>query len=187
MVAVASLFLRMILMTLPSPRLPIDTVEQLFDKLKWEEARLDDSWSVYDSWNFVLTAHHLYHDWIGGQKVFAATPEQLKSRSTVQSEPVLEQFFFAIKNIADGSKHFDLDGAKKKQIVKGIGQREISDYDAYIFGDMIFIPYGDYHVSMSAGSAILMRCLEWIIYDGDPIVLDEMSSALDGMKIVTTR
>lgn len=50
-------------MLLPNPRLPLDTMEQMFDKLKWEEARLTESWSVYDSFNFIVTAHHLWFDW----------------------------------------------------------------------------------------------------------------------------
>ena len=43
-------------------RLSQHTVEDVFDKPKFEEARLLESWSVYDSSNFIVTAHHLYYD-----------------------------------------------------------------------------------------------------------------------------
>lgn len=60
----------------PSPRLPLHTADDLFKKLRWEEERLEQSWSEYDSFNFIVTAHHLYFDWI--LKGNAATPEQVE-------------------------------------------------------------------------------------------------------------
>ena len=166
--------------TAPSPRLPINTVEELFEKLKWEEARLVDSWSVYDSWNFIVTAHHLYHDWIGG-RMSKATDEQKGRRKWIQDNVhEVERFFFAMRNVADGSKHFELD--RSNVIVGEISPPEVSDYDSYFFGDMIYIPYPGHRVSMFAGSAVVMRCLDWVIYGGDQHVIDELSSALAAMK-----
>ena len=167
----------------PSPRLPLDSVEELFDKLKWEETRLVDSWGVYDSWNFLLTAHHLYHDWFGGKKLSPATDEQKGRRLLIENTlPSIKKLFHAISDVANGNKHFDLDSAKKKQIVHEATEPEISDYDSYFYGEMIYISFDDYRVSMFAGSEMVIRCLDWIIYGGDQTVLDEVSSALVEMK-----
>lgn len=170
-------------MTKPSPRFPINTVEELFDKLKWNETRLMESWGMYESWDFILTAHHLYKDWIGGS-MSEATDSQKERRKRIEEKKLdLAPFFRAIGNVADGNKHFDLDRSKNNQIVDQVTEPEISDYDSYFFGKMPYIKYDGHHVSMYAGSAVIMRCLEWVIYGGDPTVLDEMSSALAGMKI----
>jgi len=169
-------------MTKPSPRLSINTVEELFDKLKWDERRLLQSWGVYESWDFVLTAHHLYKDWIGG-RTSQATTLQKERWIQIEKKDCLARFFEAIGNVADGNKHFDLDWSKKKQIVDQVTDPEVSDYDSYLFGEMPHIKYNGHHVSMYAGSAVVMCCFQWIIYGGDPAVLDEMSSALAAMKI----
>ncbi|HAK92463.1 MAG TPA: hypothetical protein DCP94_12815 [Massilia timonae] len=91
--------------------------------------------------------------------------------------------FKAIRQVANASKHFDLspDVKQKHQIVGAIGDPEVSDYDAYFFGDMIFIPYDGRLISMSAASALIMRYLEWVIYDGDKAFLGEMSASLASM------
>ena len=169
-------------MTKPSPRFPINTVEELFDKLKWNETRLMESWGMYESWDFILTAHHLYKDWIGG-RMSQATTLQKDRWNQIEKKECLARFFQAIGNVADGSKHFDLDWSKKKQIVDKVTDSEISDYDSYFFGKMPYIKYDGHHVSMYAGSAVIMRCFEWLMYGGDPIILEKMSSSLAGMKI----
>ena len=47
------------------PRLPIDSCEALFEKLKWDFQQLEKDWtSPYTTFNFVVTAYHLYQDWI---------------------------------------------------------------------------------------------------------------------------
>lgn len=164
---------------LPSPRIPINTVEELFNKLKWEEARLLESLSVYDSWNFVVTAHHLSNDWI--KKQLVATQEQKDRQADLPVE--LKRLFVAFGNIADGSKHFDLTWAKKGQIVAEVSEPETSDYDSYFFGDMIYVTYDAYRISIWAASEIIVKSLEWIIFGGDRVFVDDLSVGLAGTKI----
>jgi hypothetical protein len=166
----------------PSPRLPINTVEELFDKLRWEEARLVESWSVYDSWNFVVTTYHLCEDWIRKEGSVAT---QAQRDRLGKLPPEAERLFKAIRQIANASKHFDLlPKWKMHQIVGEISEPGISDYDSYIFGEMISIPYDDYLVSMSAASAMVMRYLEWVIYGGDNASFGDIAEALASMKNV---
>ena len=166
-------------MTKPSPRMPINTVEELFDKLKWEESRLVESWSVYDSWNFIVTAYHLYCDWIEKEGSMATQAQRERLDALPPEAKIL---FKAVRQVANASKHFDLDSAKKYQIVGEITPPEVSDYDSYFFGEMIYLPYDDYRVSMSAASALIMRYFEWVIYGGDNAFLEEIPAALAGMS-----
>jgi hypothetical protein len=167
---------------LPSPRLPINTVEEMFDKLRWEEARLVESWSVYDSWNFIVTAYHLSADWIEKPDSIATQVQ----RDRLKKIPADGQLLFkAVRQIANASKHLDLDSAKKHQIVGEIEEPGAFDYDSYFFGDMIRIRYDYYVVSMSAASAMVMRYLDWVIYGGDSGFFAELSAALAGMKTAT--
>lgn len=43
----------------PTTRLLLENARDLFEKLKWERGRLEEGWSVYDSFNFVVTASSL--------------------------------------------------------------------------------------------------------------------------------
>ena len=65
----------------PSPRIPIDTCEGLFEKLKWDYKQLEEGWTEYRTFNFIVTAYHLYADWINS----AGTREQ-KQRKNKLSE-----------------------------------------------------------------------------------------------------
>lgn len=164
---------------LPSPRIPINTVEEMFNKLKWEEGRFLESLSVYDTWNFVVTAHHLSKDWIKKQPI--ATQDQKDRQASLPAE--VTRLFVALGNIADGSKHFDLTWAKNGQIVKEVTEPEVSDYDSYFFEEMIYVTYDAYKISMWAASEIIMKSLEWIIFGGDRAVVDELEATLAGNKV----
>jgi len=45
------------------PTLGIQTSNEMFEKLKFESSRLQKSWHPYDSFNFIVTAWHLFQDW----------------------------------------------------------------------------------------------------------------------------
>lgn len=166
----------------PSPRLPIHTVEGMFEKLKWDEARLVESWSVYDSWNFVVTTYHLYEDWIRKDNSIASPAQRARLKNLPDEA---KDLFQAMRQIANASKHFDLHGKRKdEQTVGEISDLGVSDYDSYFFGDMISIPYDGRLVSISAASALVMRYFEWVIYGGDKASLDEMNATLANMPAI---
>jgi len=164
---------------LPSPRIPINTVEELFKKLKWEEERLLESLNIYDIWNFVVTAHHLSKDWIRKQPI--ATQDQKDRQLSLPAE--VTRLFVALGNIADGSKHFDLTWAKNGQVVKEVTESEISDYDSYFFGEMIYVTYDDYRISIWAASEIVVKSLEWVIFGDNWDVVDKLAAALAESKV----
>jgi hypothetical protein len=165
----------------PPPRLPLNNAEELFEKLKWEEARLLDGWGIYDSFNFVVTAYHLYYDWIKCGK--AATQSQSDRAKSLTQEPL--DLFQAVADLANGSKHFILDhkGAKDRQVVTEVTDLTCAGWDSYIFGDMVHIKFGIYFLSMSEMSALVMKYLEWIIEGGSDKPPIELSQSLAAMRI----
>lgn len=165
----------------PSPRLPLNTVEEMFEKLKWEDKRLRATWSIYDSFNFIVTAHHLYWDWIHeGQ---AATLEQVARARALPADA--KTVFQAIIDVSNGSKHWKLDntGSIKRQVVSEVTAPVCAGWDSYFFGDMVHFRFGDHFVSMSEISALVMHYFEWVIQGSGDKSLTELSAALAAMKV----
>jgi hypothetical protein len=73
--------------------------------------------------------------------------------------------------------------SKKGQIVTEVTEPEISDYDSYFFGEMIYVTYDAHRISMWAASEIIVKSLEWIIFGGDRSVVDELEAALVEIKV----
>ena len=167
---------------LPNPRLPLDTMEQMFEKLKWEEARLVESWSVYDSFNFLVTAHHLWFDWLAN-----AGSEEQQARAAGLPEDA-KTVFQAVVDVSNGTKHWLMDrpGSKKRQVVAEVTEPICAGYDSYFFGDMIHFKFGEPFVSMSELSALVMHYMEWIIYGTGSKSIAELSAAIEAMKLKPT-
>jgi hypothetical protein len=165
----------------PSPRLPLHTVEDMFDKLKFEETRLLESWSVYDSFNFIVTAHHLYYDWILCGK--ASTKEQTERAKGLPADA--QTVFQAIIDISNGSKHWELDNKKSidRQVVAEVTEPMCAGWDSYFLGDMVFFRFGAQFVSMAEISSLVMAYFEWVIFGEGKKTLDELSDALAAMKV----
>lgn len=165
----------------PSPRLPLHTVEELFEKLKYDESRLEQSWSVYDTFNFVVTAHHLYIDWLQGKR--GATAEQAHRAHNLSDEAKI--FFKAITEVSNGTKHWELTdpNKKEKQIIDEVTPPCIADYDSYIFGEMVHFRFDGYYISIFAASALIIGYFEWMIFGKDRTAKDELDAALANFKI----
>jgi hypothetical protein len=147
-------------------RMALNTPEDLFKKLKWEEARLEESWGVYESFNFVVTAWHLYHDWIsikGG-----ATAAQIYRKTQLPSGAA--KLIRATCDLANGAKHWKMTHPEnlKKQVVTEIEGPEIGDWLA-VFDDkpMMYITIPPYvRLSMAELSALVVAYIQWIL-EGD--------------------
>lgn len=142
-----------------SPRIPIDTCEGLFKKLTWDYQQLQEGWNEYCTFNFVLTAYHLYDDWISK----AGTREQINRKKQVP--PIGERLFFTLRDITNASKHWSLtDKSKRKQIVNDVSNREIASWYAYfVAGPVMYVSVGDARPSLPELAHVTMECLEWIL------------------------
>lgn len=147
------------------PRLPIDSCEALFEKLKWERQQLEGDWtSPYTTFNFVVTAYHLYKDWIKQ----AATAEQ---KLRWQNLPEKGKLLFDVwRDITNATKHWELNKqSKEHQVVDKITGPLIGDWDSFLFtGPVYYVRVGNALPSLPELSAVTIRCFEWILEGETP-------------------
>jgi hypothetical protein len=158
----------------PSPRVPIDTCEGLFEKLKWDYEQLEEGWNEYRTFNFVVTAYHLYADWINS----AGTREQ-KQRKNKLSERG-KTLFSVLRDITNSSKHWELDTkSKKKQVVSEVTTPQIADWYAYLVaGPVMYVSVGSARLSMPEIASITLKCFEWILHGTESSLPPEIEDRL---------
>lgn len=160
-------------MSLSNTKFGLSTSCDLFAKLKYdaelllknhpeteEGLRLEE----YEAFNFFVTAWHLHKDWLGSD--FMIKP--VHSISKIETaHPHLREIRHAIRDIANGSKHFALNEAAKVSV----GAREISSFYSYFFGPQYAIDTKSFHFLMYELVGIVMDYFEWIFDDEVPDVI----------------
>jgi len=122
-----------------------------------DEQRLEE----YEAFNFFVTAWHLHKDWLGSESI----EKPIHSISKISTaHPHMREIRHAIRDIANGSKHFALDDTPKVSI----GPREISSFYSYFFGPQYVIDTKSFHFLMYELVGIVMKYFEWIFDDGSP-------------------
>ena len=118
-----------------------------------------EGWNEYRTFNFVVTAYHLYVDWIK----HAGSPAQIARKEKLP--PIGKKLFYTLRDITNASKHWQLDTrSQTKQIVKGVSTPEIGDYYAYfIAGPVMYVSVGKARPSIPELASITIECLEWIL------------------------
>ncbi len=142
-----------------SPRIPIDTCEGLLEKLKWDYQQLQEGWTEYRTFNFVVTAYHLYADWIDS----AGTKEQKQRKNKLPAQGRL--LFSTLQDVTNSSKHWKLDAkGQKKQIVSAVSRPQIADWYAYfIAGPVLYVSVGSARPSMPELASLALECFDWIL------------------------
>jgi len=165
--------------TLPSPRIRLNTCEAFFAKLKWEYDLLQIDWSEYHSFNFVITANHLYKDWI--EK--AGNPNQIARKGVMRTHTLGDRLFHTLRDIANATKHWELTGhSLKNQIVSEVSEPQIADYYAYfIAGDVLYVTVGTSRPSMPEIADMAVKCLDWILNGTDQTIPQDIDN---GLKII---
>lgn len=165
----------------PPTRFGLETCQDMYEKLKWEAQRLEVGWSVYDTFNFVVTAHHLYVDWI---KACGGPEAQEKKRSLPEPAKMVLQ---AIVDLANGNKHWKLEdeGSLKRQVVTKAHEPIIGDAYAYFIarGPMVYVEFGDYILSMRVLIDQVLGYFKWILEDGDIAFPLELENQLEQRRI----
>ncbi|MEY4507082.1 MAG: hypothetical protein RL297_1660 [Pseudomonadota bacterium] len=159
----------------PSPRLPLDSCEALFEKLKWDYEQLSKEWSSYCTFNFVITAYHLYHDWIDR----TGTKEQRKRKAKL---PENGQFLFKVwRDITNASKHWKLDRpSQDKQVVTAVSQPQIADWYAYfVTGPVIYVQVGDARPSLTQLADVTLLSFKWMIEGEESFLLSDLERQLE--------
>lgn len=167
----------------PATRFNLDTCQDMHEKLKWEAQRLQNGWSVYDSFNFVITAHHLYYDWIkscGSQCVI-----DKKNSLPTLAQTVMQ----AIADLSNGNKHWQITSPKtqERQVITRVYEPVINDWYAYfITGPMVYVEFGDYKVSMATLVNQVLGYFKWIFEDCEITFPVELLEHLELFRIHVT-
>lgn len=166
----------------PATRLYLETAQDMFDKLLWEDERLRQSWSVYDSFNFIVTAHHLYTDWI---KPGIATSSQIGRKKAL---PVgAKTVFRAVLDISNGSKHWRMTRPESlsAQVVTRVSQPVVGCWLAWAANKpMAYFKFAEYDMSMAQLSYYVMKYFEWILNGEGLPFPDELAESLEGNRRV---
>lgn len=162
-------------------RLALDTAEDMFEKLKWEEARLMESWGIYDSFNFIVTAHHLYVDWLS---LDSAKPSQVARKAALPSDAQI--VFQAVIDVSNGSKHWQMThpASLKRQVIVRIDRPVIGCWYSYAEDKpMAYFDFAGYSLSMAELSDFVMKYFDWILNgEGQPFPT-ELTSNLQALRI----
>ena len=119
-----------------------------------DEQRLEE----YEAFNFFVTAWHLHKDWLGSESI----EKPIHSLTKISAaHPHMKEIRHAIRDIANGSKHFALDESPKVSI----GPREISSFYAYFFGPQYVLDTKSFHFLMYELVGVVMDYFEWIFDD----------------------
>lgn len=147
----------------PPTRFSLETCEDMHEKLKWEAQRLENGWSVYDSFNFVVTAHHLYHDWI--ECCGSAGVKNKKLLLPAHAKMVMQ----SIVDLSNGNKHWQMTqkGSLERQVITQVHERGINDMFAYLLaGPMVYIEFDDYKLSMAELVHQVLGYFKWMFESG---------------------
>lgn len=158
-----------------SPRLPIDSCEALFEKLKWDFVQLEKEWiSPYCTFNFVVTAYHLYQDWLKR----AGTVEQKERRAQLPENGKL--LFEVWRDITNASKHWELnERSQSQQVVNEVSAPQIGDWYAYLVtGPVIYVQVGQARPSLPELAQVTIWCFKWLIEGEQSFALSELQRQL---------
>lgn len=158
-----------------TPRLPINTCEGLFEKLKWDYHQLQKDWSsTYCAFNFVVTAYHLYRDWIprAGSEVQRQRISELPDKGNL--------LFEVLRDITNASKHWELDErSKSKQVVNIVSEPQIGDWYAFLVaGPVTYIQVGDAYPSIIQIADVTILCCKWLLEGEESFVYSDLEHQL---------
>lgn len=162
--------------TNPVPRLPIDSCEALFEKLKWDFRLLEKEWSSsFCTFNFVVTAYHLYQDWIKR----AGTEEQLRRKSELPENGKL--LFEVWRDITNATKHWELnERSQNQQVVNEVFSPQIGDWYAFLVaGPVIYIQVGEAQPSLPELAHVTILCFKWLIHGEQEFTFADLERQLE--------
>jgi hypothetical protein len=145
------------------PRLPIHTCEGLLEKLKWDHNELKNGWTEYRTFNFIVTAYHLYADWIDR----AGNDEQKKRKKELPDSAKL--LFKVLRDITNATKHWTLNtGSQSRQVVSAVTSPQIADwYSYFIAGPVIYVTVGESRPSMPELADVTIKCFDWLLTESE--------------------
>lgn len=147
--------------------LGIDSCTDLYEKLKFEGERLGQEWHPYDAFNFVVTAWHLYNDWLPKDRT---EKPKLTGKKTAREKLPQEMILVldVLRDIANSSKHLQLElGSAEKRQVSETHNGEIDNHYSYFHHEGIpgVTTEGDYYFSIRKLRNICLAYFAWVFDD----------------------
>jgi hypothetical protein len=137
----------------------------LYEKLKYESKRLENGWHHYDSFNFIVTAWHLYHDWIKSDDPKSISKRKRNPQKLPNSMRLVMD---TVRDLANGSKHFQLDPkpAANRRIEEILDGNEVGWYQ-YFYRERVPGVTIEKHWYFSIRSLLnfIMKYFEWVFDD----------------------
>lgn len=156
-----------------SPRLPLNTCSDLLAKLNWEHQQLQASWDTYRTFNFVITANHLYKDWID------KTGTDLQRLKKKNLPPLAIKLFKSWRDISNATKHWKLD-RNGGQVVTDVSEPIIGDWYAYfVAGPVIYVEVAGARPSLPELARVTLRCFEWLLSEVEDPFPDQLRVELE--------
>lgn len=148
----------------------IHNSQDLFRKLQHDAKRLREEWSTYDAFNFVVTAWHLYHDWV------KSDPPKAMSRSKRKKKHLPPSMILILdlsRDIANGSKHFQLDkdASKNRKVGRLHSGRESNWYSFFFYENLLGVTTDDacHYFPIRVLHNVLMAYFYWVFDDTTPV------------------
>ena len=155
-------------------RIPLNGCSALFEKLKFDFEELKQGPVEYKAFNFVITAYHLYQDWINA---VGSTSAKIKKDNLPDSAKCL---FNVWRDITNATKHWELNNSSlRRKVVEDVSNPVIADWHAYfISGPVIYVSVSGREISLSTLAEITIDCFEWILNDSKSVFPEELKSSI---------
>jgi hypothetical protein len=151
------------------PVFGINTSLDMFEKLRYESARLEQSMHPYDAFNFLVTAWHLFEDWAkSDDRQALCRMKRHRAKLPREMNLVLD----VVKDIVNGSKHFKLDDrSAKKRRVGEVHTGEEVGWLSYLFRENLPAVTVDEHwyFSIRILNNLVLKFFEWVFDDSIPL------------------
>ena len=151
------------------PVLGIYSSKDMFEKLKYESLRLQKDWrNPYDSFNFIVTAWHLFHDWQNcDEPLNSSRIKCQKNQLPSEMKLVLD----VTKDIANGSKHFSLKkwASEKRRVNEVHTGNEVGYFQYFFHEDLPGVTVeSHWYFNIRILHNLVMRYFEWVFDDSVP-------------------
>ncbi|MEA2095845.1 MAG: hypothetical protein U9P73_03990 [Candidatus Cloacimonadota bacterium] len=140
----------------------------MYEKLKFEGKRLDSDWHEYNCFNFIVTAWHLYDDWLDNDR---RCRPQLSIKKKNKIPATMTNVLNAIRDLTNGSKHMVLNKKSvNKQVVTEVHSPEIRDMRSFMTGEAkVGIKIDSTYYSMWDLRYICLLYFAWVFDDNTPM------------------
>lgn|SRR5690554_1104106 len=142
----------------------------LYEKLKYESERLKDGWHHYDAFNFLVTAWHLYEDWLKNEDKKLLCKQK---RNPNKLSPQMRMVLNTVRDLTNGSKHFKLtDKYKNKSGVSKIHSGcEGGSWYSFLFHEKMYgvTVEDNSYFSIRLLNDFIMRYYQWVYDDTVPV------------------